>query len=219
MPIKKSSDTSKVLDNRARSWTFIVYPESVPNQWRDILDEEHIAWIESPLHDKDINATGEPKKAHWHILLLFEGKKSFEQIKEITDKLNAPIPQKCASAKSLVRYMAHLDNPDKAQYDKLGIIAHGGADLDALFAPSASQRNFYLNEMRLFIKANDILEYEDIYDYAAEERSEDWFPLLNENNTLPIKSYINSRRHRRERPTGNARYGVYDKKTGELLDE
>lgn len=42
-------------------------------------------------------------------------KKSFEHIKELTDKLNVPNPQKCASAKGLIRYMIHFDNPDKVQ--------------------------------------------------------------------------------------------------------
>ena len=91
----------------------MAYPESAPEGWRDVLDEQHIQWVESPLHDKDMNADGTPKKPHWHILLLFDGKKSYEQVKELTDKLHATIPQKCASAKGLVRYMAHLDNPEK----------------------------------------------------------------------------------------------------------
>ena len=76
----------------------------------------HIEWVESPLHDKDLNASGEAKKPHIHILLLFGGVKSYEQVKEITDSLNCPIPQRCHNARALVRYMAHLDNPEKHQY-------------------------------------------------------------------------------------------------------
>lgn len=40
---------------KGRDWTFIVYPESAPENWREILDETHLRWIESPLHDKDIS--------------------------------------------------------------------------------------------------------------------------------------------------------------------
>lgn len=47
---------------KTRAWTFIVYPDSAPDNWRDILDELHIPWVESPLHDKDQNPTGEQKK-------------------------------------------------------------------------------------------------------------------------------------------------------------
>ena len=41
---------------------FIVYPESAPSNWRDTLNKTHLRWIESPLHDKDVNADGEVKK-------------------------------------------------------------------------------------------------------------------------------------------------------------
>ena len=59
------TDQHKV--QKGRDWTFIVYPESAPLDWRNILDETHIKWIESPLHDKDFNADGTLKKPHWHI--------------------------------------------------------------------------------------------------------------------------------------------------------
>ncbi len=110
---KKSSGNR---DTRTRNWSFIIYPESAPSNWRTILDDMHLEWIESPLHDKDINGNGEQKKAHIHILILFGGVKAYEQVKEITDKLGQPIPERVHNVKSLVRYMAHLDNPEKAQY-------------------------------------------------------------------------------------------------------
>ena len=103
-------------DVRARTWTFILYPESAPENWRYILDGYHIPWVESPLHDKDVNPDGTVKKAHRHIILLFDGKKSFEQVKDITDALNAPIPQKTANTKGLVRYLIHMDNPEKQAF-------------------------------------------------------------------------------------------------------
>ena len=48
-------------DDRARTWTFIVYPESAPQNWRELLDECHVSWVESPLHDKDVNPDGTVK--------------------------------------------------------------------------------------------------------------------------------------------------------------
>ena len=80
----------KSQQTRTRNWVFFVYPSkeqlsnfetdydgadgygSAPDNWRDILDEEHIQWVESPLHDKDKLPDGRTKKPHWHILLLFD---------------------------------------------------------------------------------------------------------------------------------------------------
>ncbi|WP_438765663.1 Rep family protein, partial [Enterococcus sp. AZ186] len=89
----------KTKDDRTRNWTCVIYPESAPENWREILDDMCIPWVESPLHDKDVNPDGEIKKSHWHVLLMFGSNKSYEQVKEITSKLNAPNPQKCANAR------------------------------------------------------------------------------------------------------------------------
>ena len=94
------------------------------------------------MHDLDLNGDGSSKKPHWHIVLIFEGNKSIEQIKQITDSVKGTIPFKVASIRSMVRYLAHIDNPDKYQYPVSDIIAHGGADIADYFLPSASLRAF-----------------------------------------------------------------------------
>lgn len=186
--------------SRVRQWALVVYPESAPSGWRDILDDLHIEWVESPLHDRDINpATGEIKKAHWHILLLFDGPKSFEQVAEISEALHAPIPQRCHSARGAIRYMAHLDNPEKAEYDKSDIIGHGGVDVAELLKPTSSQRYELIAEMMQWIAANDIIEMEDLLLYAASERRDDWFPLLCDSCAYIIGALLKSRRHRADR--------------------
>lgn len=196
---------------RTRNWTFVLYPESAPENWRNILDDYHVEWIESPLHDKDINATGEPKKAHIHILVMYDGVKTFEQVKEITDSLNCPIPQKCASVKSLVRYMSHMDNPEKAQYSQSDIIAHGGADLSEILRVSSSDRYMYIDEMMDFIDDNSIIEFHELLKYARKNRRDDWFPLLCDNSSYVMNQYIKSCRHSKKPK-------LVDFETGEFLE-
>lgn len=183
-------------EQRTRNWTFVLYEDSVPLNWSDILDEQHIEWIESPWHDKDFNANGEPKKKHKHIALLFGGVKSYEQVKEITDKLNCPIPQRCHNIKALVRYMAHLDNPEKAQYNVSDIKGHGGVDIAEMFRASSSERYTIIRDMIAYVKTNNITEIQDLIDYSAVERFDDWFPLLCDNSAYILGQYIKSQRHR-----------------------
>lgn len=184
-------------DSRTRNWTFVLYEDSAPDNWREILDDLHIEWIESPWHDKDVNADGLPKKKHKHIALLFGGVKSYEQVKEVSDKLNSPIPQRCHNVKSMVRYMAHLDNPEKAQYNQSDIIAHGGVDLAELLRPSSSERYTLLREMIDYVRSAGVTEFQDLVDYASSERFDDWFPLLCDNSSYFIGQYIKSQRHRK----------------------
>lgn len=186
-------------DNRARIWAAIVYPESAPDGWRDILDQEHIEWAESPLHDSDVNpGTGEVKKPHWHIVLAFEGKKSFEQVRDLLAPINCPIPQRCHALKGAVRYFAHLDNPEKFQYATAAIVGHGGFDVTSALAPTSAQRYQLIKEMQDWVKANHVTEMQDLMDEARDSHFEDWWPLLCDSAAYVMGAYIKSVRHRAE---------------------
>lgn len=182
----------RTRDERVRNWTFLVYPESAIEGWRDVLDDLHIQWVESPLHEFDVNPTGEVKKPHYHILLMFEGKKSYSQVTEIAHSVNGTYPKVCQSAKGLVRYMAHLDNPEKAQYSPDDIIPHGGVDIQDLLKPTASSRYALISEMLEYIRTNGITEYFQLLDYASKNRYDDWFPVLCDSGTYVINAYIKS---------------------------
>lgn len=216
MSQKKSSQPK---DERTRNWTFVVYPfdgnPPAPENWRDILDDEHVPWIESPLHDRDLNPSGESKKPHIHVLVMYEGKKSFDQIKVITDALNAPIPQKVANVRGLVRYFIHMDNPEKAQYEKEFILSHGGADAAEYLKATGTSRYLLIGEMMDWICENDIIEMEDLLFYARNERFNDWFPLLCDNSTFVMSSFIKSRRHR---SLNNKTVLKVNSETGEVID-
>lgn len=191
------SKKSMVRETRSRNWSVIVYPESAPGNWRNILDELHIEWVESPLHDKDLDPTNQPKKPHWHILLLFSGLKSYEQVLEICQELNCPIPERCHNTRSLIRYFAHLDNPDKFQYSKFDIVGHGGVDLDELFRPSKSEKYEFIGQMMDFCIENNITEFADLLLYAKNNESETWFPLLADSCTIVMQHFLSSLRYSR----------------------
>lgn len=189
--------TQKATDTRTRAWAAIVYPDSAPENWRDILDDEHIEWAESPLHDKDVNlGTGELKKAHWHIVLVFEGKKSFEQVSGILEPLGGPIPKRCHSVVGAVRYFTHMDNPEKAQYKQSEVLGHGGFDVLAAMQPTSSKRYELIAEMLDFVKEQQITELQDLLDYARSNRFDDWFTLLCDSSAYIVNQYIKSQRCR-----------------------
>lgn len=209
----------KDKNQRSRNWSFIIYPESVVENWKEILEKLYLPTVISPLHDKDINPDGSSKKPHYHILLMFRGVKSYNQILEITEQLNATIPQLVHSAKGLVRYMAHLDNPDKAQYEISDIESLGGIDLSELLKPSSQDRYSMIREMLQFINDNQIVEFEDILYYAMNQKFDTWFPLLCDNSAYVIDSAIKSKRNRFEKK-GKMLIGdkIVDHLTGEVED-
>lgn len=176
---------------KKRYWTMIVYPESAPENWRDVLDDGHYSWLESPLHDKDVNADGEFKKAHWHILLMFDGPMTDVTPKKIAENINSPIPKAVGSAKGLVRYMIHLDNPEKYQYSKDDIVAHGGAEIEPFFEITNTNRLVILKEISRYVIDNDVKNFVDLVEYAIIE-NDDWFTIIADKNTLYINKLIDA---------------------------
>ena len=90
-------------------------------------------WVESPLHDKDFNPDGTFKKPHWHVMLSADGPITLKAVEKIIEPLNVPAPQKVGSGRGMIRYFIHLDNPEKYQYSRDEIVAHGGADVESYF--------------------------------------------------------------------------------------
>ena len=112
---------------KSRYWSFIVYPESVCDNWINDLTEKGCVFAVSPLHDKDINPTGELKKPHYHVLIQFDGPTTYKNVKEnICDLIGATIPKNVISMRGYYRYLCHLDNPEKYQYDVNDIQTYGG---------------------------------------------------------------------------------------------
>lgn len=176
---------------RGRNWTCIVYPDSAPENWRDVLDEKHIQWGESPLHDKDVNPDGTKKKPHWHIALAFEGNKSYNQVLDITQELNATVPQRIESLRGLVRYFVHLDNPEKYQYSKDDIKAHGGFDIDKLMEMTSTNKLTILKDISEYILSNQVTNFGDLVLYAIHNNDE-WFDIIANYNTVYVNQLINA---------------------------
>ena len=188
----------KRKDDRTRNWTMVVYPESAPENWREILDNLHVPYLVSPLHDKDVNPDGEVKKAHWHVVLIFENKKSYDQIKEIADKLNAPIPQKVESLRGMVRYLVHTDNPEKHQYERADIEIHGGDDIDKYFETASSDRAILMAIVK-HVKENNVTSFAKLAYYAIEHDKKDWLDCMANRNTMFLNAIVTAQYHDNEK--------------------
>lgn len=114
---------------KKRYWSLVMYPDSMPDDWLDRLGMTGLEIVISPLHDKDLNATGEPKKPHYHVLLCWKNPTTYANAKTIADSLNAPIPKPIDSVRGMYEYLTHKNNPEKAQYDDRDIRTLNGFNL------------------------------------------------------------------------------------------
>lgn len=123
-------------------WSFIVYPESAPQNWIELLRATGLRLAISPLHDKDkwdhdspemVDAAtgekipkgtrykaGDKKKPHWHCIGVSDKRMSYKEANALIRKCtHGPYIQKCRSLRNAYNYFLHLNHPNKYQgYDK-----------------------------------------------------------------------------------------------------
>lgn len=202
--------TTKTRDTRVRNFATVVYPESAPEDWKSILERHCVPAFISPLHDKDINPTGEPKKPHYHVVLMFEGKKSESQVKEIFDSIGGVGLEVVKSLRGYARYLCHLDNPEKAQYDTADVQSIAADYLGTIGL--AVDKYVALGEMQDFCEQYDIISFYSLCRYARANRP-DWYRILCDCGSLFMREYLKSRQWSKE----NGCDRIVDKETGDIL--
>lgn len=175
---------------RTRNYATVIYPESAPSNWKELLQEQMIPCFISPIHDSDLNPDGEKKKPHYHVLILFDGVKTIDQAKEIINSFGGVGCERVNSIRGYARYLCHLDNPEKAQYKVDDVISFCGADYISVVS-LPSDKYIAISDMLEFCKNNEIYAFSDLVDYARENR-QDWFVTLCDNGTYIVKEYLKS---------------------------
>lgn len=188
MSIKKSNV-------KKRNWAFILYPESSPADWVEILQRTGLQCAISPLHDKDIDPTGEPKKAHYHIILCYSGPTSFNVVKTLCDSLNQPIPQALEQVRGYFRYFTHMDNPEKYQYSSDEIRFVNGFNISDFIELSKSEVIEIKKKLQQLIINLNIYEYSDFMDYLLVNEFSLEYDVAS-CNTYFFEKYISSRRNK-----------------------
>lgn len=176
---------------RTRNYCTIIYPESVFSDWINILKEECVPCLISPLHDKDINGNDEEKKPHYHIIFMFDGPKTVEQAQQLSYRIGGIMVKPVISIRGYARYLTHMDNPEKYQYCQDDVLQLCGADYYQIIN-IPSDKYGVIKDMMAFCQEYSIFSYAELLEYSALEHME-WFRSLCDNSTLVIKEYLKSK--------------------------
>jgi hypothetical protein len=187
---------------RTRNYATVVYPESAPANWQEILSQKFVPAFISPLHDQDVNPTGDPKKAHYHVIIMFDNTKTPEQAQSIFTAIGGVGCEKVNSMRGYARYLCHLDNPEKAQYDPSDVRSLCGSDYIGCIGLVTDKYKAIAEMIDYCISAN-IYSYATLLEYCMLERS-DWFRVLCDNGTVVMKEYLKSRLWTLERSRNEA---------------
>lgn len=199
------------MATRTRNYATVIYPSkeycelysigldydgsdgygSAPDNWREILSEMCIPCFISPCHDKDINPDGKFKKPHFHVMLMFDGVKTSEQVQSIFSQIGGVGLEIVQSIRGYARYLCHLDNPEKNQYSTDDVVSFGGADYFSVIS-LVTDKYAAISDMLDYIDSENINSYFLLLDYSRKNR-QDWFRVLCDSGSYVIKEAIKSR--------------------------
>ena len=152
--------------SKHRKFTFLIYPDSAPEGWVDILKSTGMMGVISPLHDKDPVDAGAIltmdeaaivgqggtvyKKAHWHVMLI-SGRGPLT-VKSMRDKLTRLLGPGVVNAIQVVDNVVHLydyfchetedaQKKGKTVYPRSERVEFNNFDIDRERARDVNRRN------------------------------------------------------------------------------
>lgn len=168
-------------EDRGRAFAFLVYEDSAYPDWQERMRAAHVRGFISPCHDQDVLVDGSPKKKHWHVMWLFDGKKSRAQIDALREACVGPDFNRgledIHTVGAYARYLCHMDDPDKAQYEKNQVVCLGGADYD-LAASMPGDETVIMAEISAYVVANDVTSVNALIAACKEEGRRDWLSYI-----------------------------------------
>lgn len=217
---------AKTKDTRGRNFATEVWIDSAPPNWQSKAGDLKIPCFISPCHDKDPKDDGVGfKKAHWHVMLMFEGKKSEEQVRELCQTFGGVGLEKIQSIRAYARYLCHLDEgDDKAHYSPEDVICLGGADYYSVI-DLPEEKYIHIAEIMEFCIDNEITSFSELSMYSVVHRK-DWFRILVDKNTTYLREFLKSRHYDKVNNSimriddkGNLLPYPVDRRTGEAIYE
>lgn len=180
---------------KKRNWAFVLWPDSAPSNWYDILQESGLLFAISPLHDSDLNPDNSLKKPHYHIIMVFDGPTTFNNALNVAKRVNANTVQPLEQIRGYYRYFTHKDNPEKYQYSDNDITTINGFNINNYIELTYTEVNKLLLEIQYLIREKHILEYSDLLDFLdLNGLKEMWDVAIH--HTLLLDKYISSRRYK-----------------------
>lgn len=187
---------SQDKSTKSRYWAFILWEDSYNHNYINIMSQAGLTAVISPWHDKDLNeGTGEIKKKHKHVLLLFEGPTTYKKVKEYADLVNGSVCIVQNSPKNAIAYWTHKNNPEKASYDPKDIELVGASSLQEIIELTSEDIKNIWKSIKEMVHLHKMRNYYELVDYYLEDGYINEFDYVI-NHTLAVDKYISSFRYK-----------------------
>lgn len=144
--------------DKARYFTFLLYPESIPEDWKEKLETIGVPMAISPLHDKDLSSVeGQKyKKPHYHVVYVAKNPVTAESVRlkikrTLGEKSVAKVQIVVQSMENMYLYLTHESKDavakNKHKYNKKDIWLLNNFDIDRYVTLDVEDKDDMLNDV------------------------------------------------------------------------
>ncbi|WED58085.1 replication protein [Fructilactobacillus sanfranciscensis] len=218
---------------KARDFSCILYPESIPKNWEECLSKLGVAMAVSPLHDKDKSAVKGQiyKKGHYHVIYIAKNPVTIESVR---NKLKRVLGNKAVAHIEIVdniehmfKYLTHESKDaiakNKHKYDKKDITYINGFDIDRYITLDESQKRGLKNSLLNIIREKHLVNVIHLLDFIKAHGTEYGIHKMSDVNDVVtanaggFRLYFDANYQMGYRYTATATK-KFDKETGEILE-
>ena len=160
--------------------------------------------IDPETGDLDVNYlddapyVGKPKKPHCHLLIKLPSQQDAFFYTDLLGDcvyLRPSIWEKCHCVTSSIRYFAHMDSPQKAQYQVGMIHGFGGIDMSCLYKRDENQNLKIMARVNKVIKSQGIRYFYQLVDYAMSHNDMDMLSYVRGSSAFYNSIFTSKRFH------------------------
>lgn len=184
---------------KATYFTFLLYPESIPDNWVELLESTGLQMAISPLHNRDKTEKKELleqgqvfKKEHYHVIYIAKNAITPEAVRNrikrlLGDKSVNMVQPIATSVVNAYLYLTHESKDAIAKkkhvYDKKDIIHLNNFDIDRFEMFDVHEKRDMINSITEIVRTCELINVIELAEFFDEEA---WIKKLKEEgHTLP----------------------------------
>lgn len=196
------------MAEKARYWTWVGYPESMIEDWEEMIYEILQLPFAYCIHDKDLTDQDEEKrKAHVHIMIAYGNNTTLNSVRNLFAKLRKDHDKEKVFVQSVqnVRYMYNYllhdtdDSRKKKKYQYSPEERVTGNDFDIGMYEQVSKKDKQNNIQTLLkiLRVQEITDFATFVDYVVDNLGSEDFDILTEKSGF-FERYIKGNFHRKQ---------------------
>lgn len=176
------------MSEKAKYWCGVCYPENMVNDWKsDIGDIVQVPYAYC-IHDADVTSSGEDRKVHIHLILVFPNTTTYNHalyvfnMLSLENKICCPTCKKIINIRHMYNYLIH-DTDDckkkkKKLYQSSDRVCGNNFDIGCYEQISIEEKEEILNELEDIIYKEGFINYLQFHRFVADNYDKEYRKII-----------------------------------------